>query len=343
MCCATALFYVTNYVSAATVLGIVAWIALVQFGFLPTVALFSILLGATTMFYVAVGDSASFIVSNSVAMALMLLLCFLLAALVRSAELEAARSRALVARAEAGIRAQLEQAVEAERSSSARILHDGLGQQLIVVLLSLDCASAMAAAGRWPDGRAEIAHARAAAANALQDLRRWVRALSPPPVPAPETIGETRSSLTTLARLFGGAGFTVRVHAPPPGADDVRIGPDVGRLLHMAAREGLANALRHAAEPEIDIRLSLTPDTGSVELVVDDHGRCDRTRDRGGRGGGTAPTAGDHRDDDLFASGFGLRSLRERAGLLGGSCTAGTGDDGFTLAVRAPVPHGAGA
>ena len=80
----------------------------------------------------------------------------------------------------------VEAAVSMEQAESARMLHDGLGQQLVTAIVALDVAQALKSTSEqaaW----SEVHNAQAVAKQALVDLRRWVRALDPPENPTPHT------------------------------------------------------------------------------------------------------------------------------------------------------------
>jgi signal transduction histidine kinase len=100
--------------------------------------------------------------------------------------------------------------------------------------------------------------------------------------------------------------------AVPPGiraelrtdGDESRIPPEVRSQIFSILREGVRNAVRHSGADHVLIEFGVTPKaaTGSVE----DDGR------------GLLETAENGTDGSNLAAGEGLRSMKERAALLGG-------------------------
>lgn len=151
-----------------------------------------------------------------------------------------------------------------------------------------------------------------------------------------------RTSLTEMRRMLGVLRTEDRTAelAPQQGIDDVpalvdsirRAGVDVGLLTEGAAaasagatsvqiaafrivQEALSNAVRHAPGSRIDVRLRA--DASAIRITVRN----------------SAPTLA----EETQRPGFGLRGMRERAELLGGSLTAGPEADGGWV-VEAVLP-----
>ncbi len=110
----------------------------------------------------------------------------------------------------------------------------------------------------------------------------------------------------------------------------LRIPSEVGPLdspaqinLYRAAQEAVNNALKYSHGQHIWIDLEF--DAGVQRLSVSDDG------------------VGIDQDKMACASGLGLRSLRHRASLLGGSCMIGrNASGGTTVAISYPVPQSPG-
>ena len=195
-----------------------------------------------------------------------------------------------------------ELAVAEERVRMSRELHDSVGHHLTVVKVGLENAE------RWRDREPEAAwqdvrQAKTLTGDALQEIRRVVRALRPP-----QLDGRGGDALRELARTFEGTGLTV----------DVRVDGEerpLDPVLFRVVQESLTNALRHSGGTRVTVRLRFAPD--AVRLSVTDDGRG---------AGGTAP-------------GFGLTSLAGRVREAGGSLH--TGDvAGGGFEVRADLPGG---
>ncbi|MDR7276730.1 sensor histidine kinase [Catenuloplanes atrovinosus] len=203
-----------------------------------------------------------------------------------------------------------ELAVAEERVRMARELHDSVGHHLTVVKVGLENAE------RWRDREPDSAwqdvrQAKTLTGDALQEIRRVVRALRPP-----QLDGRRGSdALRELARSFQGTGLDVDVAVD---GEERPLDPGRETVLFRALQETLTNALRHSGGTRVAVRLGFAP--GGVHLRVTDDGR----------GSGGAPP------------GFGLTSLAGRARDAGGSlttCDAPGG--GFEVRVDLPEPAGA--
>lgn len=194
-----------------------------------------------------------------------------------------------------------------ERARSSQELHDGLGARLTVTSMSLDYALRLR--DRDPgEAWAEVMRAASGNRDALDHMRVWVRALSPP-----EMRGDVggAAAFEAIAESFRGTGLRVDIHHS--GQTDT-LPDEVALLAYRVVQEGLTNALRYAGAEVVTIDIRQT--SGEIRIGVCDDGRA-----------GGAPVEG-----------FGLRSLRERAEALGGSMSAGPHPDGgFEVAVVVPL------
>ncbi len=220
-------------------------------------------------------------------------------ALALSTELENANAK---------LRAQAEQAEELattrERNRLAREIHDGVGHYLTVINVQLEAARSV-----WErdPNRAVLALDRAVrlSRDALDDVRRSVGSLR---------ADEHRLPLRdTLQTLVADAGLPVALNVvgvPCP------LRPAVEHALFRAAQEGLTNVRKHAAASQADLRIDFS-DPQRVRLTIRDDGR------------GARESSGE---------GYGLRGMRERIDLLGGTVRAGSGEGGgFELLVEIPA------
>lgn len=207
------------------------------------------------------------------------------------------------------------EARSAERNRIAAEMHDALGHRL-----SLLAATAGAVEFR-PDASPEqlaaaAGRVRAGAAEALEDLRRLVRLLrdGPDRLAPPPVLGDIRG-LVDAARSVGSAvDLDLRgssAHGGGRGAAEPP--PTVATAAYRVVQEGLTNARRHA--PGAAVRVTVATVPGAVHVTVADDG---------------APRP------DRPVPGTGLAGLRERVELLGGTLSAGSSPDGFTLEARIP-------
>lgn len=199
-----------------------------------------------------------------------------------------------------------------ERARSARDLHDGLGHRLTLISMSLDYARRMRSrdeAAAW----AEVDTAAQTSADALTEMRTWVRALSP----VRDRAATGTAAIDAIADSFRGTGLSVTLQRNGP---EPALGEDATLLLYRAVQEGLTNALRHGRARHVQMRVETTAEEVHFTLL-NDLDDASRTRTPVGP----------------LDPGFGLRGLAERAEALGGS--AGAIRDGDEVQLTVTVPH----
>ena len=174
-----------------------------------------------------------------------------------------------------------EAAVLEERRRIARDLHDGLAQELTYLLRR---GRRLLAAGT-PGGN-EIA---ASAARALGESRRAIAALTKPLDEPME--GVLAQTLSDVARRNGAR---IRLEL-----ESVSVAPTIREALLRVASEAVWNAAQHAHATTIHVKLF---QADGIRLEVNDDG-----------------TGFDVADEAKKETGFGLRSMRERVGALGGT------------------------
>jgi len=194
-------------------------------------------------------------------------------------------------------------AQEAERVGIARDLHDEVGQVLTGVLLQLNSIAEAA-----PEHREELDQAREAVRRALDEVRRISSELRPEMLEHLGLVSALTELSTSFARLSG-----VRVDRDFP-ASLLKLAPEVELAVYRIAQESLTNVARHARASRVTV--ALEPGHDSVVLRVADDGR------------GFAGAPVEH---------GGLRSMRERALLVGGALAIKEAPDGG-VEVRLEVP-----
>lgn len=194
-----------------------------------------------------------------------------------------------------------------ERQRSARDLHDGIGHQVTVIMMSLQFAERMR--DREQDRAwAEVVRAREQATDVLADIRRLARSLHPQGVGA-----SGPADLAALAASFQGTGLAVAVD---DRATSSVLADDLALFRRRFVQETLTNVVRHSRAGRVVITQLV--DDGALRLVV---------RDDGGHVGPVTP-------------GFGLTSLAERAEELGGRVTVRVVDTGLEVSAALPLPGG---
>lgn len=218
-------------------------------------------------------------------------------------------------------------AVAEERLRISRDLHDLLGHSLSLIALKAELA------GRVIDkdpARAvrEIADLETVARRSLSEVRQAVTGYRQPSLAA---------ELASSRRMLASAGIDCRVRAP--GA--YSLPPLVDALLAWTVREGATNIVRHAAAKHADIVITMT-DTEASACVSDDGIGSSASGAPGWTGtvaaGVSSATEAAADGQVAPAAGSGLAGLAERAARLGGTLSAGTGEDGgFRLRVSVPL------
>jgi signal transduction histidine kinase len=172
-----------------------------------------------------------------------------------------------------------------ERNRLARDIHDGLGHHLTAISVQLEKATAFRDRDPAAADRA-VADARRSARYALSDVRGSVATLR---TDGSFALGRAVADLT---RDLG----DTRVELAVTGQETNYTGATL-MALYRAAQEGLTNVRKHAAARTVTVALDLGESV--ARLHVADDGR------------GFVPAAAD--------GGFGLRGMRERLELVGGS------------------------
>ncbi len=227
----------------------------------------------------------------------------------RTVELEAARARSE------------EEATVAERLRIARELHDVLGHHVSV--MGVQAGAARRILDRDPGQATEaLAAIETSSRQAVTELQRVLALLRERDEDGREPLGAL-GHLDDLADEVRRAGLavTLQVGALPP-----KLPTDLDLAAVRVVQESLTNALRHAG-PGSSAWVTARADGEGIEIEVTDDGRGTplvAARDEPGPGAG---------------SGSGLRGMRERVELHGGSFTAGPVSP-LGWRVVATIPHG---
>jgi two-component system sensor histidine kinase DesK len=185
----------------------------------------------------------------------------------------------------------------AERERIARDLHDVLGHTLSVITLKSELAGKLIDRDPQRAGK-EIREVEQISRQALTDVRDAIRGYR-----SQGLVAELAQAKTTLET----AGLTVQCDA----ASTVKIPAVQESVLSLAVREAVTNVVRHAQAHTC--RLRLEQENGSCRLQIQDDGV------------GTSNGEGN-----------GLRGMRERVEMLGGTLQRST-ESGTTLTITLPV------
>jgi two-component system sensor histidine kinase DesK len=184
----------------------------------------------------------------------------------------------------------------AERERIARDLHDVLGHTLSVIILKSELAGKLM--DRDPQRAGiEIREVEQISRQALSEVRDAIRGYRSQGLAA--ELAQAKSTLET-------AGVTVNYAAPKITLPALQEG-----VLSMAVREAVTNVVRHAQARTCSLRIE--QQNGSCRLEIEDDGR-----------GGS------------LNEGNGLRGMRERVEMLGGTLTRNS-QAGTKLTINLPL------
>ena len=196
-------------------------------------------------------------------------------------------------------------AIGGEQRRIAEELHDGLGQELTGLALSVRAMANRAQKERDAIS-VELDQLALLATGCIQDAHRIVQGLSP----LTNAEGNLEAALEGLAQRSSMSGIRVRFraqHDVPPLVD-----LKVRNHLYRIAQEAVQNALKHSAAKSIEIELSARPDTVTLSVVDDGHGLS---------------------ADTASGLGLGMRTMRFRASAIGGQLSIRRGDGGGNAVV----------
>jgi two-component system, NarL family, sensor histidine kinase UhpB len=205
-----------------------------------------------------------------------------------------------------------------ERSRVGKELHDSIAQSLAAIryqLIAIEREANDAGDGELTE---RIGGVRQSAGEVLEQIRLLSHTVHPQIL---DDLGLV-PALRHLARTTTD-GPAISVTVDPDAEAGLRgISSDVAVALYRAAREAVANAIRHAGAATVRIDMGL--DDGCVVMQVQDDGK------------GFDPAAAEREGRAM-----GLFTMRERVALLNGQVEiASRPDRGTTVEVRVPVDSG---
>lgn len=216
------------------------------------------------------------------------------------------------------LRALSERAINAqeeERKRIARGLHDGIGQDLSMLIINLERLEAAVPVDA-SNLQERLAAARQAVIHTLEDLRQVVYDLRPTML---DDLGLGPAIRWYARANLEEAGIRVKFD----GFDEtMRLAPQLETTLFRIAQEAINNIVHHAEARLVVIRLGR--EGGHVGLHLEDNGR----------GFDVAKITG----QALRLRRFGLMGLQERTELVGGEVTLdSTPGQGTCLHIRVPL------
>jgi signal transduction histidine kinase len=240
----------------------------------------------------------------------------------RQAVSRAEEAELLLAQVQRSREEQLRAARLEESARIAREIHDILAHALAGLTIQLEATSSLLEGGAERSVVLErLGRAHALAREGLEETRRAVGVLRSEGLAVPEAlealVAEYRASSQTATASLALDGVASRLEGPAALA------------VVRVAQEALTNVRKHA--PGAQVRVELEVDvaaSGAVVLQICDGGRT--------LGTGIAGTLGLAHS----GGGYGLRGMRERAQILGGSLLAGPEGDGWRVELQLPLTGG---
>jgi ligand-binding sensor domain-containing protein/signal transduction histidine kinase len=240
----------------------------------------------------------------------MTILGFLVAAALGAAQVRVARSRRAQA-VQAEFSRQLISSQENERKRLAGELHDGIGQQLLIIgnwaRLALD-------RGHPDEAQSSLQTIAETATESIREVRALTRELEPYNI---DHLGLGEAIDAMLRRMGDASGVAFTTHIEPV---DESLPQDGGINVYRIVQEAANNVVRHAQASSA--RVTIARDGGVIRVVIADDGR------------GFPPAVLTRASE----GGFGLRSLAARTRLLGGTHRVESKPgEGTTITVEIPV------
>ena len=203
-------------------------------------------------------------------------------------------------------------AIAGEQLRIGQEMHDGLGQELTGLALSVRALANRAAREREAIAE-DLDELAALASNCIKDARLIVQGLTP------LSDGNLEAALEGLAQRSSLSGTAVRFHS----THDALICVDLKARNHLyrVAQEAVQNALKHSGASEIRIDLQVRKD--AIRMEIFDNGRWTST-------------------DPAASVGLGMRTMRFRASAIGGKLSIKHLDEGNSVVcdVAQPRSHG---
>jgi signal transduction histidine kinase len=191
-------------------------------------------------------------------------------------------------------------AIGGEQRRIAEELHDGLGQELTGLALSVRALANRAQKER-DSISVDLDQLAVLATSCIQDAHRIVQGLSP----LTNADGNLEVALDALAKRSSLSGTRVQFHSHNDVASTVEL--KVRNHLYRIAQEAVQNALKHSGARGINIELRSRAGSLTLSVIDDGHGM---------------------NADSTGGMGLGMRTMRFRASAIGGKLSIKRGANG---------------
>lgn len=214
-------------------------------------------------------------------------------------------------------------AAAAERTRIAREMHDIVSHSLTVIVALSEGATATADPDQARDATRAVA---TTAREALTEMRVMLGVLRSDETETAPREPLLDGSLVGIVQAARASGYpvTLTVSGVPPTSTAHRL------AVLRVVQEGITNAMRYSDDPTY---IRCTTHYSQTQVSIEVENDAARSSSRSPREGSL--------DSVSVGSGWGLRGLRERVDLLGGSLTAGPAGPGVWR-LSAEIPVGAG-
>jgi signal transduction histidine kinase len=236
---------------------------------------------------------------------------------IRSMRQRTEQAELLLAQTQRSHEEQLRTQQLQQQTQLARDIHDVLAHSLAGLTIQLEATSALIDNGASPEQvKQRVQRAHELAREGLNETRRAVAVLRgerAPVLTAPARA--VTDQLTALAAGYHDADGNEAAYAlsGDPGVLTGQLGDTVLRTV----QEAITNIRKHA--PGARVAIDVKADPNAVRVTVTNVGSSEAAGDLAASGGG-----------------YGLRGMRERAALTGGTFSAGPTDDGWKVELNAP-------
>jgi signal transduction histidine kinase len=240
---------------------------------------------------------------------------------VRQMRVRADQAELLLVQTQRSHEEQMRAARLAESARIAREIHDVLAHALAGLTIQLEATAALVEQGVAQEVvLARLRQAHKLAREGLQETRRAVGALR----------GDAPAVRPTIEALV--AAYGAEADAPVElalGVDPDGLAGAGGEAVLRVVQEALTNVRKHAPGAAVTVSVACDP-TGALIAVIEDTPPAGAAAPVPAPAGGLADTGG----------GYGLRGMRERAELLGGTLRAGPAAGRWRVELRLPADAG---
>jgi signal transduction histidine kinase len=206
---------------------------------------------------------------------------------------------------------------EAERNRLASELHDGLGQNLLVIKNELQQLT-----GEHNVSQEDLQRVTSLAQESLESVREIASNLHPHHI---EFLGFRAAVDALVKNIANSSGLKMEFSCDKL---DRQLSKETEIHIYRIIQEGLSNIVRHASAHNVQVEIRTNPK--SIDVIISDDGHgfdvSEFQRDQ------KRTTSSD------IGRGFGLASMRERARIIGGTLTIESlASSGTTIHLTLPI------